>query len=63
MGKKTFSYKEAIAEIERVVSQLESNQLDVDEMVTEVKRVNELLEQCRNKLHNTEEEVKKILGQ
>lgn len=55
------TYKEALQEIEDIVSKLEDNQLDVDELSGKVKRVSELLAFCKSKLHETEEEVEKIL--
>lgn len=56
------NYKEAMAEIESIVAKLEDNQLDVDELSGKVKRVSELIAFCKSKLHETEEEVEKILG-
>lgn len=61
MEKEKLSYKEAMAEIESIVSRLEDNQLDVDELSEKVKRVSELIAFCKSKLHETEEEVDKIL--
>ena len=55
------SYKEAIAEIENIVSMLEENKLDVDELSEKVKRVSQLIAFCKSKLHDTEEEVENIL--
>lgn len=55
------SYKEAMNEIESIVSKLEDNQLDIDELSDKVKRVSELIAYCKSKLHDTEEEVEKIL--
>lgn len=55
------NYKDAIAEIEQIVTLLEENKLDVDELGTKVKRVSELIAFCKAKLHNTEEEVENIL--
>lgn len=54
-------YKEAMHEIEDIVSKLEDNQLDIDELSDKVKRVSELIAYCKSKLHTTEEEVEKIL--
>lgn len=56
------SYKDAMAEIENIVSRLEDNQLDVDELSENVKRVSQLIAFCKSKLHETEEEVEKILN-
>ena len=61
MSKKNSSYKEAITEIEEILRQLENNQLDVDELSEKVKRVSQLVTLCKEKLHNTEEEIDKIL--
>ena len=55
------TYKEAMAEMEEIVAKLEDNQLDVDELSAYVKRVSELIVFCKSKLHDTEEEVEKIL--
>ena len=61
MSKKNVSYKEAIIEIEEIIRQLENNELDVDELSEKVKRVSLLVTLCKDKLHNTEEEIDKIL--
>ena len=55
------TYKEAMVEMEEIVAKLEDNQLDVDELSANVKRVSELIVFCKLKLHDTEEEVEKIL--
>jgi exodeoxyribonuclease VII small subunit len=61
MNKKKGTYKEAIAEIEEILSQIENNELDVDELSEKVKRVSFLINMCKDKLKNTEEEIEKIL--
>ena len=61
MEENKLTYKEAMAEIEDIVTKLENNQLDVDELSGKVKRVSELIAFCKSKLHETEEEVEKIL--
>jgi len=60
-SKKNVSYKEAITEIDEILRQLEDNELDVDELSEKVKRVSQLVTLCKEKLHNTEEEIDKIL--
>lgn len=55
------NYKDAMAEIERIVGKLEDNKLDVDELSVNVKRVSQLIAFCKSKLHETEEEVENIL--
>ncbi len=61
MNKKQLSYSDAIAEIELIIEKLENDELDVDDLTRKVKRVAELLNYCKMKLRNTEEEVQKIL--
>ena len=61
MEEKRQSYKEAMAEIEEIVAKLENNQVDIDVLSEKVKRVSELIAYCKSKLHETEEEVEKIL--
>ncbi len=61
MPKKQLSYNEAVAEIESIISKIENQELDIDELSTNVKRVAELLKFCKLKLKDTEEEVQKIL--
>ena len=61
MEENKLTYKEAMAEIEDIVTKLENNQLDVDELRGKVKRVSELIAFCKSKLPAPEEEVEKIL--
>ena len=61
MNKKKGTYKEAITEIEEILAQIENNELDVDELSEKVKRVSLLINVCKDKLKNTEEEIEKIL--
>ena len=55
------SYKDAIEEIESILQQVESGELDVDQLTDKVKRVSALLEICNKKLKTTEKEVEKII--
>ncbi len=59
--KKGLSYKEAISEIEEILQQIENDEPDVDQLSEKVKRLSVLVTWCREKLHQTEEEIEKIL--
>lgn len=59
--KKGQTYKEAISEIEEILQQIENDEPDVDQLSEKVKRLSALVSWCRDKLHNTEEEIEKIL--
>jgi exodeoxyribonuclease VII small subunit len=60
---KKISYKEAVAEIEDILSKIENEELDVDELSDKVKRVSSLIKICKQKLFKTEEEVERILDE
>jgi len=61
MPKKELSYNDAINEMESIISKIENQELNIDELSANVKRVAELLTFCKMKLKNTEVEVQKIL--
>ncbi|MFW5657606.1 MAG: exodeoxyribonuclease VII small subunit [Bacteroidota bacterium] len=58
---KKLTYESAITEIETILQEIENNETDVDSLTIKVKRVSELLNYCKTKLRNTEEEVNNIL--
>lgn len=61
MAKEKITYKSAVSEIEQILELMEKEELDVDEMSEQVKRVSELIRICRQKLLQTQEEVEKVL--
>ncbi|MBR5850470.1 MAG: exodeoxyribonuclease VII small subunit [Alistipes sp.] len=61
MAKNSFNYSEAIAEVERILEKFRTEQLDVDQLTTDVKRATTLIAACRERLTKVEEEVTKIL--
>ena len=60
MAKKEFSFNQAVVEIEKILRNIESGDLDVDKLAIEVKRASELIRQCQKKLRTTEEEINTI---
>lgn len=58
---KDFSYKEALAEMEQIMSDIETQDVDVDKLSDKVKRMSVLIKACKAKLHSTEEEVQHII--
>ncbi|MCB9014060.1 MAG: exodeoxyribonuclease VII small subunit [Bacteroidales bacterium] len=63
MAKQEIKYAQAVAEIEDILEQIETGQLDVDELTGKVKRVAFLIKLCKSKLKEADEEIKKILSQ
>lgn len=55
-------YEQAIAELERIVKQMEEGQSDIDTLGEQLKRAKELIGLCKEKLTKTDEEIKKILS-
>ena len=62
MAKQEISYTEAMAEIEKIMTKLRGESIDVDTLTAEVKRASELIEMCKQRLHTTEEEVRKLFN-
>ena len=56
-------YEEAYAELQAIVRKMEADELDIDQMAEQLKRAQELIKLCRDKLTKTDEEIKKILGE
>lgn len=59
--KRNETYKEALAEIEGIISEIESESIDVDLLAAKVKRAAGLIKFCKEKLAKTEAEVSDIL--
>jgi exodeoxyribonuclease VII small subunit len=60
MGKKEFSFNQAVNEIGKILREIESGEMDVDRLSAEVKRASELIRLCQKKLKSTEEEINTI---
>lgn len=61
MPNKEISYSQAINEVEGILSKIDNQELDVDELAGQLKRVSELIKICKKKLFTAEKEVEKIL--
>lgn len=56
------TYTEALSELEKIVTTLQSDNCDIDRMVELTRRATELLTFCRSRLTTTEEELKSVLA-
>lgn len=54
-------YEEAMRQLEEIVAKIENNELDIDELTTQLKKAKELISLCKEKLVKTDEELKRIL--
>ena len=59
---KTMKYEEALHELEHIVRQMENDELDIDQMGDKLKRAQQLIRLCKDRLTKTDEEIKAILA-
>ena len=54
-------YSKSIAKLEEIISKIESEEIDVDELAKQVKEAVGLISTCKGKIEKAEFEVKKIV--
>ena len=54
-------YDEALADLDRILEELEVEETDLDSLAQRVARAAELVKHCREKIQATELEVEKVL--
>ena len=54
---KEMKYEAAYAELQTIVRKMENDELDIDQMAEELKRAQELIKLCKDKLTKTDEEI------
>ena len=54
------TYEQAFSELEHIVKKIEQGNTSIDTLADNLKRANELITICRNKLHKAEEDIKAI---
>ena len=64
MTKTKLTYTESIAELEKILVELEQNsEINMDLISEKVKRAAVLMEYCKKQLHELDEELEKVLEQ
>ena len=58
---KELKYEAAIAELQTIVRKMENDEHDIDQMAEQLKRAQQLIKLCKDKLTKTDTEIKKIL--
>jgi exodeoxyribonuclease VII small subunit len=53
-------YEEALTQLETIARKMESNELNIDEIATQLKTAQRLIKFCKDKLTQTEAELSKI---
>ncbi len=56
------SYETAVSELEQILSQLENNQLPLEEAIKQFESGVALIKHCQNILDHTEQKIKGLMG-
>ena len=62
MAKKELGFSQTIQEIETIISKIENGETDIDDLAAEITRASKLLQDCKDKLFKTEQQVEKIVN-
>ncbi len=54
-------YEEALKELEEIAAKMESGEYDIDELSAQLKRANELIKLCKDKLKKADADIQKII--
>jgi len=60
---KELTYSQALKELEKIVKEIESEEVDIDILAEKIKRASQILTFCKGKLRTAEDEVKKVLSE
>ncbi len=55
------NYESAVKELEEIVRKMENDQLDIDSLTEQLRRAQQLVKLCKDRLVKTDEEIKRIL--
>lgn len=55
-------YEEAMRQLQEIVRKMENDELDIDQMSDQLKKAQDLIKICRDKLTKTDEEIRKLLN-
>ena len=61
MAAKKETYLQAMERLEKIVRQIDNNELDIDVLSEEIKEANEIIAFCTQKLTKADQEVEKLL--
>ena len=59
--KKKETYSQAMERLEKIVRQIDSNELEIDELSEKIKESNEIIAFCAGKLTKADREIEKLL--
>lgn len=59
----SIKYAEAVARLEKIVEKVENDELDIDQLSSELKQAKELVKLCKDKLTTADNEIKELLSE
>ena len=62
MAKKKETYSQAMERLEKIVAQIDSNELEIDVLAEKIKEANEIIAFCSDKLIKADQEIDKLLS-
>ena len=63
VSKKKETYSQAMARLEKIVSQINNNELEIDQLAEKIKEANEIIAFCESNLMKADREIEKILAE
>ncbi len=61
MAEEKITYTKAYEELKQIISDMEQSEVSVDELDIKIRRASQLLKICKDRLYQTEENVKEVL--
>lgn len=62
MEKEKLTYTQAMERLEHIVSEIENNQTDIDQICDKIKEAQSLIKFCQEKLYKTDRDVSQLLN-
>ena len=61
--KKQETYSQAMARLEKIVGQIDNNELEIDVLAEKIKEANGIIAFCSDKLTKADKEIEKLLSE
>jgi len=61
--KKKETYTQAVERLEKIVHQIDNNELEIDELAEKIKEANDIIAFCTEKLTKADKEIEKLLSE
>ena len=63
VSKKKETYSEAMARLEKIVGQIDNNELEIDVLAEKIKEANGIIAFCSDELTKADKEIEKLLSE